>query len=139
VAIEPTRAGRNDVAIIYVRFGNISNSTCALKGYPQVTATEPGRPDVVGTDGSFFTTDGSANMAPGGYTLHGLETDTYCAARPGGGGGAPPYHHVDIALPGGGTVSLDDPDGFDLTCRLHLTEFSVPEPTNPSRAPRSTD
>ncbi len=67
-------------------------------------------------------------MAPGAYTLLGLETDTYCTARPGGGGGEPLYHHVAIVLPGGGTVALERPDGFDITCGLHLTQFSVPRP-----------
>jgi hypothetical protein len=117
--------------IIDVQFRNISDSTCVLTGYPQVTATEPGQPDIAGTDGSFFPTDGPANMAPGGYTLLGLETDTNCAARPGGGSGRPLYHHVDIVLPGGDTISLDHPDGFDITCGLHLTQFSVPRPEQP--------
>lgn len=116
----------------YVRFRNVSRSTCVLKGYPQVTATEPGQPDVTGTDGSFFPTGGAANMPPGQDTLLGVETDTYCSANPGGGPGRPRYHHLDIALPGGGTVSLDQASGgFDVTCGLHLTRFFVPQPTQP--------
>jgi hypothetical protein len=111
-----------------VWFRNISDSTCVLKGFPQVTATEP---DVAATGGSFFPTDGPAHMAPGGYTVLGVETDTNCAARPGGGHGGPLYHHVDIVLSGGGTVALDHPEGFDVTCGLHLTEFSVPRPEPP--------
>jgi hypothetical protein len=130
--------GAGGHAIVYVTFRNISASTCMLNGYPKVTATEPGLPDVAGTDGSFFESDGTANMVPGQNTLLGLETDTYCAARPGGGGGGPRYHHLALALPGGGTVSLDRTDGFDVTCGLHLTEFFVPQPAQPHpRTPAS--
>jgi hypothetical protein len=111
-----------------VVFRNIGTSTCVLKGYPQVVATEPGLPDVAATDGSFFSGGSTANMQRGQQTLLGLETDTYCAARPGGGGGGRSYHHLDITLPGGGTVSLDRAAGFDLTCGLHLTKFFVQQP-----------
>jgi hypothetical protein len=127
--------GAGGHVVIDVRFRNVSESTCVLKGYPQVTATEPGLPGVVGTDGSFFPSDGTANIATGEAAFLGLETDTYCAARPGGGGGGPLYHHVEIVLPGGGTVALDRPDGFDVTCGLHLTNFFVPQPEQPE--PRS--
>lgn len=121
----------------YVTFRNTSRSTCVLKGYPRVTATEPGRPDVTATNGSFFPSGRPANMPPGRETLLGLETDTYCNARPGGGGGGPPYHHIAIRLPGGGTVALHRAsDGFDVACGLHLTGFFVaqaeqPEPHDP--------
>ncbi len=126
------RDGAGGHLIHYVRFGNASGSTCVLKGYPHVTATEPGLPDVAGTNGSFFPTAGTANMAPGQHTFLGLQTDTYCTARPGGGGGGPLYHHIHIVLPGGGTVSLDQPaEGFDVTCGLHLTEFFVQQPEPP--------
>jgi hypothetical protein len=127
--------GAGGHAVVYVTFRNISTSTCVLNGYPQVTATEPGLPDIAGTDGSFFPGDGTANMAPGQNTFLALETDTYCAARPGGGGGGPRYHHLDIVLPAGGTVSLDQPDGLDVTCGLHLTEFTVPQPEQPQPRP----
>jgi Protein of unknown function (DUF4232) len=123
--------GAGGHAIVYVTFRNITASTCVLKGYPQVTASQPGLPDLTGTDGSFFQSDGTANMAPGQNTLLGLETDTYCPARPGGGGGQPRYHHLAIVPPGGGTVSLDRADGFDTTCGLHLTKFFVPQPEQP--------
>ncbi len=126
------RDGAGGHLIIDVRFRNTSQSTCVLNGYPHVTATEPGLPDVTGTNGSFFPSAGTANMTPGQDTFLGLETDTYCTARPGGGGGGPPYHHIDIVLPGGGTVSLDrHADGFDVTCGLHLTKFFVPQPEQP--------
>jgi hypothetical protein len=118
--------------VIYVSFRNTSQSTCVLKGYPRVTATEPGLPDVTGTNGSFFPSGDTANMPPGHHTLLGLETDSYCAARPGGGGGGQPYHHIDILLPGGGTVSLDRAsNGFDVTCGLHLSTFFVQQPEQP--------
>jgi hypothetical protein len=126
-----SRNGAGGHEIFYVRFPNVSESTCVLFGYPQVTATEPGQPEVGATDGSFFQLGDPANMAPGGNTLLGLETDTNCAARPGGGGGGPLYHHFDIALPAGGTVGLDQPDGLDLTCGLHLTRFWVPRAEHP--------
>jgi hypothetical protein len=121
--------------ITYVRFRNVSQTTCVLKGYPDVTASGPGLPDVAGTNGSFFQGPWAvtANMAAGQQTFLGLETDTYCDARPGGGGDNPAYHHVTISLPGGGgLVSLDrQPAGFDLTCGLHLTRYYVPQPEPP--------
>ncbi len=119
-----------------VRFRNISGSTCVLKGYPHVTATEAGQPEVVGTDGSFFPTTGTANMPPGHATLLGLETDTYCSANPGGGPGLPLYHHVNITLPGGGTVALNQAsDGLDVTCGLHVTPFFAPQPAQAQPEP----
>jgi len=126
------RDGAGGHLIRYVRFRNTSASTCVLKGYPHVTATEPGLPDEAATNGSFFPTAGSANMTPGQHTVLGLQTDTYCPARPGGGGGEPLYHHIHIDLPGGGTISVDRPaEGFDLTCGLHLTEFFIQQPEPP--------
>lgn len=110
----------------YVRFRNTSTSTCVLKGYPRVTASEPGHPAVAGTDGSFFPSFSTANMRPGQDTYLGVETDTYCAARPGGGPPGPLYHRLEVTLPGGGTVTVDDPaKGFDVSCGLHLTAFFV--------------
>jgi hypothetical protein len=74
----------------------------------------------------------TANTPSGQQTLLGLETDTYCDARPGGAGGSPDYRHVTINLPGGDTITLDrQPGGFDLTCGLHLTRFFVPQPEPP--------
>ena len=118
--------------LFHVRFDNTSDTTCVLAGYPRVTATETGQPDVTGQDGSFFPAPATANIAPGQDSLLGLETDTYCADRPDGGGGRPPYHHLVIDLPGaGGTVALDAAEGLDLTCGLHLTRFFVPQPEQP--------
>lgn len=84
-----------------VRFVNVSTTTCALKGYPAVTAAEPGLPAVTATDGGFFPTPGTANIARGRAAFTGLETESECAAWPGGGEG-PPYRHFAITLPGGG-------------------------------------
>ena len=115
--------------LFQVRFHNTSGTTCVLSGYPRVVASEPDQPDVTGQQGSFFPVDTTANMAPGGNTFLGLETDTYCTDRPDGGGGRPLYHHLAIELPGSGdTVALDAADGLDLTCGLHLTRFYVPQP-----------
>lgn len=118
-----------------VTFRNTSRSTCVLKGYPHVTATRPGSPGVPATTGSYFDTgERSANMSPGGQTQLGLETDTVCASRPGGRAGGPVYHHVDIVVPGGGTVSLDGPaEGLALGCGLHLTRFFVDLPVQRPR------
>lgn len=119
--------------IAYVRFRNVGGSTCLLAGYPSVVAAQPGRPDVTATDGSFFPAGHAANMPPGGVTMLGLETDAYCAARPGGGGGGHTYDHISIALPGGGTVHLDVPRSteLDVTCGLHSTGFSDPHYPQP--------
>lgn len=119
----------------YVRFRNTSTSTCVLDGYPHVTASEPGHPSVAGTDGSFFPTDGTANMRPGQDTYLGVETDTFCAARPDGGPPGPLYHQLDITLPGGGTVTVNDTArSVDVSCGLHLTRFfhqqSEPRPAH---------
>ncbi len=116
---------------------NISRSTCVLKGYPRVSATEPGQLDFNGTDGSYFPAIyGTANMPPGHDTLLGVETDTQCSAHPGGLGlspGGPRYRHLRIALPGGGTVRLDWASaGFDVRCGLHLTQFYVGQPERPA-------
>lgn len=122
--------GAGGHSVNYVRFRNVSSSTCVLKGYPTVTASEPGQPDVQGTNGSFFPSPGTADMAPDGETILGLGTDTYCDKRPGGGVGGPAYHHVAVGLPGGGTVELATPSGgLDVTCGLHLMQFFVPPPT----------
>lgn len=110
--------------LITIRFRNVSNSSCVLKGYPGAVASDPGRPDVRATKGSYFPSPGTANMPPGGITLLGLETDTECAARPDGAGGIPPYHVVTIRLPGRGDVRVESRrSGFDVTCGLKLTKF----------------
>ncbi|HEX8767247.1 MAG TPA: DUF4232 domain-containing protein [Jatrophihabitans sp.] len=115
--------------VSYLRFRNVSDSTCLLEGYPRVVATEIGQPDVTATSGSSFDFGHAANMAPGGSSLLGLETDTYCAARPGGRRtDQPPYHRVTVFLPDGGAVSLVAPgaEAFDVSCGLHVTRFFDP-------------
>lgn len=94
------RNGAGGHLIGYARFGNVSGSTCLLAGYPHVVASQAGRPSVTATNGSSFPAGQAANMPPGGVTLLGLETDTYCAARPGGGGAGQTYDHVNtLELP----------------------------------------
>jgi hypothetical protein len=114
-----------------VRFHNASDSTCALKGDPEVTATEPGLPDVA-ADHEDFPDTSTANMAPGQDTWLALPWTVNClAGSGGGGGGGPPYHHIQITLPGGGTIVVDDTTGLDLTCGLRSGHFYVPEPPPP--------
>lgn len=121
--------GAGGHSVTYIRFRNVGYSPCLLIGYPGVTAIERGRPDVVGTRGSFFTSGRPADMPPRtGITLLGLESDSYCAARSGGGGGGDDYSHFTVTLPGGDTVRLAVPGrGLDLTCGLHLTQFFDPD------------
>lgn len=117
--------GAGGHSVRYVRFRNRSATVCVLKGYPNVTVFQPGRPPVTGSDGSFFPTSGTANLRTGQDGFLGLETDTYCPTRPSGGPPGPRYHGIQINLPGGGSVSLRDGPGLDVTCGLHLTRFAV--------------
>lgn len=117
-------------------FRNTSTSPCLLQGYPGVTATDAGRPDVVATQGGFFPDTQTADMPPGGETRLVVETESLCAARPGGGGGLAPYPHLDITLPSGSGVGFTSTDGFDITCGLRVGQFFVeqqpaPEPHDP--------
>jgi hypothetical protein len=105
-----------------VRFRNTSETPCVLNGYPHVVATEPGRSDVTGTEGSFLPVPGTANMSPGQETLLGLETATYCDANPDGGDGVM-YHRFVIGMPGGGAVTLNRE--LNLICGLRLSKFFV--------------
>jgi hypothetical protein len=128
--------GAGGHSIKYAVFRNVSSSTCVLKGYPRVVATEPGHPGVTATDGSFFPSGHPANMRPGGVTQLGVETDITCMDRVSGGPAGPTYHHLAITLPGGGTIRVDDPSGLDVGCGVHLTRFFVrpadlPQPHDP--------
>jgi hypothetical protein len=115
-----------------VQFRNISDSMCVLKGFPVVTATEPGLPDVAAAHDLFPGTS-TANMAPGQDTRLALEWTVMCpAGRGGGGSGGAPYHTLRVALPGGGTVEVSDDTGWDLTCGLWTGPFYVPEPEPPN-------
>ena len=132
--------GAGGHSVRYVQFRNASTSTCVLKGYPHLTASEPGHPTAVGTDGSFFLTPGTANMRPGEDSYLGVETDTYCPARPGGGPAGPLYHQLNITLPGGGTVTVSaQTSGFDVTCGLYLTRFFVEQPRQQPGQPAPHD
>jgi hypothetical protein len=134
-------------------FRNVSSSTCVLIGFPQVTASEPGQPDVHAKDGLLsFTGTVPANMAPGQLTSLELETTIYCPAVPGGPEtevtGGPVYEHISVAMPGGGTVRLtasagvnpgDGTDGFELRCGLRETKFFVGQPEAPQPHDPLTD
>lgn len=116
-----------------VGFRNTSDSVCILRGYPAaVVASEPGAPDIRGTDGSFFPSQRANNISPGRTASLIVETDTECAALPGGGVAGPTYHHLAVTLPGGGTVPVDLRDGLRPgPCGLHFGRFYVQQPTPP--------
>lgn len=116
-----------------VGFRNTSGSACLLRGYPAaVVATEPGAPDVRGTDGSFFPSPRAGNISPGRTAFLVVETDSECGALPGGGTVGPTYHHLAVTLPGGGTVPVDMRDGLRPgPCGLHIGRFHVEQPTPP--------
>ncbi|MGH9129477.1 MAG: DUF4232 domain-containing protein [Acidimicrobiales bacterium] len=111
----------------YFELRNTSASTCILSGFPGVVATQAGRPDAVGTDGGFFVGHGDtpADMAPGGRTRLGIETNSDCSAFPGGRAGVPPYHSVVVTIPGGGKVTLHG--SFAVVCGLFVGAFDVPQ------------
>jgi hypothetical protein len=118
--------GAGGQAVIYVRFRNISTSTCVLKGYPRVVASAPGHRSVIAADGSFFEQGSPANMRPGHDTYLGVETRSFCSAYPNGAPSGPLYHRLAITLPGGGTVVVNDSSyGFDVACGVSLTRFFV--------------
>lgn len=124
--------GAGGHSVLYLSIASVSPSACLLAGYPKVIAREHGRPDVVATRGSFFPGGRSADMLPGGRTLLGLETDTYCATRPAGAGPADSYHRLLIAVAGGGTLRVEVPaDGLTLGCGLRETDFFDPELPRP--------
>ena len=133
-------AGNNGAgghSVRYVRFRNVSRSTCLLVGYPKVTATAPGRPDATAANGSFFQFGHAANLPPGnGVSVLGLETDSQCAAHPGGISDAHTYSRVVVDMRGGGAVTLTFPanglaGSLDLSCGLHLTTFEDPDYPQP--------
>lgn len=123
--------------VVFLHLRNTGAAPCLLDGYPRVTALQPGRPAVAATAGSWVPDPGSADAAPGTDAWLGLETVTYCPARPGGGGGLPRYHHLDVVLPSGDHLALGNADGFDVTCGLFLTHFFVPRP-DPTPPPDPT-
>lgn len=118
--------GAGGHAIALLDFRNVSPSPCLLSGHPRrVTLTEPGHRPVTATDGSFFPVEPSEPMEHGEVTSLGLETDTYCNARPTGGPGGPKYHEVAIALRGGVLRVATPRAGLDVGCGVHLTTFTT--------------
>lgn len=116
-------AGGHAIALLDLR--NVGRSRCLLSGHPRrVTLTEPGRRAVTATNGSFFPVEPSRPMGPGEVTSLGLETDTYCDARPTGGPGGPRYHEVAISLRGGVLRVATPRAGLDVGCGVHLTTFT---------------
>jgi hypothetical protein len=114
----------------WIQLTNTGTTACLLTGYAQVTATEPGLPDLTAVDGSYFETSGAGTAQPGESGTVGVSTDSVCP-RP--LGPTTVYHHLDLALPGGGTVSVDLPDGFDAACGLRVTTLTGPAPTAPTQ------
>jgi hypothetical protein len=114
----------------WIQLTNTGTTACLLTGYAQVTATEPGLPDLTAVDGSYFETSGAGTAQPGESGTVGVSTDSVCP-RP--LGPTTVYHHLDLALPGGGSVSVDLPDGFDTACGLRVTMLTGPAPSAPTR------
>lgn len=124
VAARPGESsGAGGHLLTQIVFRNVSDDECLLDGYPVVTASDAGRQDVVATNGSFFPNPPTGDLEPGDTAILGLETDTYCPARPDGGGGLAPYSRVSVELPGGGAVSLRM--DLDVTCGVGITKFGV--------------
>ncbi len=132
-------AGRNGATghlFAYFAFRNVSRTTCVLRGYPPVVASEPGKPGVTAAHSGWFSKDErSGNMRPGGVTTLSIETDRDCPARYANPNQYPTliYHTVTIGIPGGGQVVLHH--AFDVLCGLFTSKFAVAQP--PPRYPRS--
>jgi uncharacterized protein DUF4232 len=114
-------------------FRNISSSSCLLKGFPRVVASEPGRQDVVASDGGFFVGhfEVTADMAPGQVTYLSIETETDCTARYTTPNTWPTliYHTVTVDIPGGGDVQLHFAGtSLDVLCGLFTGRFDGPHP-----------
>lgn len=117
-------AGGHLISILDLR--NVGDSRCVLAGYPRrVTVSQPGRPTITATNGSFFPVSASAAMAPGEATALGVETESECATRPGGGPSGPRYQRIRISVPGG-VIRLVAPRAraLDVGCGVHLTTFT---------------
>lgn len=95
--------GAGGTLLTYLRFTNISASTCVLKGTPRTTAREPGQPVLVATPEppGAFGSGAPANMAPGQSSGLDLVTFSSCAANPSGGQQST-YHAVTLDLRGAG-------------------------------------
>ncbi|HEY5985574.1 MAG TPA: DUF4232 domain-containing protein [Streptosporangiaceae bacterium] len=110
-------------------FRNISQTTCVLRGYPSVVASEPGKADVTAADGGFFVgRERPGNMRPGGSTTLSIETERDCPARYASPNEFPAliYHTVTVGIPGGGHVVINQ--AFDVLCGLYSGQFAVAQP-----------
>jgi len=128
--------GATGILFAYFAFRNVSKTTCILRGYPAVVASEPGKHGVTAAHSSLLSQDErSANMGPGGVTTLGIETDRDCPARYANPDKYPAlvYHTVTITIPGGGHVVIQHP--FDVLCGLFTGKFAVAQP--PPRYTRS--
>ncbi|HEY3034953.1 MAG TPA: DUF4232 domain-containing protein [Streptosporangiaceae bacterium] len=110
-------------------FRNVSRTTCILRGYPSVVASEPGKADVTAADGGFFVgRERSGNMPPGGTATLSIETERDCPARYASPNQFPAliYHTVTVGIPGGGHVVINE--AFDVLCGLYTGQFAVAQP-----------
>jgi hypothetical protein len=117
--------------LIYgLEFKNVSATPCVLRGYPSVTALEPGLPPASAKPGGFFDLDEivPGDIAPGASTAAGVSNETNCDARYATPGTFPQrlYHQLRIDLPGGSksVVVADAIEGF---CGLWARRFGLPE------------
>ncbi|HEV2256427.1 MAG TPA: DUF4232 domain-containing protein [Streptosporangiaceae bacterium] len=110
-------------------FRNVSRTTCILRGYPAVVASEPVKAEVTAADGGFFVgRELSGNMPPGGITTLSLETERDCPARYANPAQYPHliYHTVTVGIPGGGHVVINQ--AFDVLCGLYTGQFAMAQP-----------
>jgi hypothetical protein len=110
-------------------FRNIGTTTCVLRGYPSVVASEPGKADVTAADGGFFVgRERSGNMPPGGVTALSIETERDCPARYAHPDRYPAlvYRTVTVGIPGGGHVVISQ--RFDVLCGLYTGQFAAAQP-----------
>jgi hypothetical protein len=117
--------------ILLFTFTNVSAKTCALRGTPQVVATEPGKRPVTATPANLFTVVPVA-LSPGGHTHIDMQTMRDCAANHAGAGPVSTYHALVMSMPGGGRVTV--PAIVDVECGLYVGEFGVqpPDPVYPT-------
>jgi uncharacterized protein DUF4232 len=132
--VRPTYdGGEHGAGVVFHRFSftNVSATTCALRGTPNVVATEPGKPSVTATPAALFTVVPVA-LPPGGQSQLEMQTMNECDANHSGAGPATTYHALTIAIPGGGDVAV--PVNLDPECGLYVGEFGVqaPDPVYPT-------
>lgn len=131
--------GATGFLLWYFTFRNVSGTTCVLRGYPHVVASEPGMPDVSATHNSpfirmFAEDERPGNMRPGGVTMLSLVTSDNCMA--GATGRTLIYHTVTITIPGGGQAVVSG--AFGMQCGLSTGRFAVRQPAqHDTRSPVS--